>query len=313
MKILRIGTRGSKLALWQAHWIKERIENIFKDIKCDIVPIKTTGDKFSDIKLFDKSDKGFFTKEIEEALINRKIDLAAHSLKDLPPEIPEELVIGAVTKREIPNDVLISKEKKTLKDLPKGAKIGTSSLRRKAQLLNFRNDLIMSDIRGNIDTRIRKLDTTDYDGIVIAYAGVKRLGFEDLISEIISFEIMLPAVGQGALAVEIKKNDEDVYNIVKNLNHQESHQAISAERSFLRRVQGGCQIPVGAYGFIDHNILTLEAMISNLNGTRIIRKKIQGKYEEAELLGISLAEDILNSGGKEIIKDLKLLGARGYG
>lgn len=305
MKKIRIGTRGSKLALWQANWVKERIENIFKDIECETVPIKTTGDKFFDMRLFEQSDKGFFTKEIEEALINRKIDIAVHSLKDLPTEIPVELEIGAVIKREIPNDVLISKEKKTLEDLPKGAKIGTSSLRRRSQLLNFRNDLIIIDLRGNLDTRIRKLNTADLDGIVIAYAGVKRLGFEDLISEIISFGIMLPAVGQGALAVEIRKNDEEVYNIVKNLHHKESYQAISAERGFLRRMHGGCRIPVGSYGFIDNNILTLEGMICNLDGTRIIRKKVQGKSGEAELIGIKLAEEILNSGGKEILEDLK--------
>ncbi|MFQ6082863.1 MAG: hydroxymethylbilane synthase [Candidatus Aminicenantia bacterium] len=305
MKKFRIGTRGSKLALWQANWIKEKIENIFKDIECETVPIKTTGDKFFNVRLFEQSDKGFFTKEIEEALINKKIDIAVHSLKDLPTEIPEELEIGAVTKRETPNDVLISKEKKTLKDLPKGAKIGTSSLRRKSQLLNFRNDLIIVDLRGNLDTRIRKLNTTDLDGIVIAYAGVKRLGFEDLISEMISFEIVLPAIGQGALAVEIRKNDEEVYNIVKDLNHKESCQVISAERSFMKRLHGGCQIPVGAYGFINNNILTLEGMISNLDGTRIIRKKVQGKSEEAGLIGIKLAEEILNSGGKEILQDLK--------
>jgi hydroxymethylbilane synthase len=305
MKKIKIGTRGSKLALWQANWVKERIENNFKDIECEIISIKTTGDKFFDMRLFEQSDKGFFTKEIEEALIKQEIDIAVHSLKDLPTEIPPELEIGAVTKREIPNDILISKKKKTLKDLPIGAKIGTSSLRRKCQLLNFRDDLTIIDLRGNLDTRIRKLNMTDLDGIVIAYAGVKRLGFEDLISEIISFEIMLPAIGQGALGIEIRKGDKEIYDIVKNLNHKESFQAISAERSFLRRIHGGCRIPIGAYAYINNNTLTLEGMISNLDGTKIIRKKIQGKSIEAELIGIKLAEEILNSGGKEILQDLK--------
>jgi len=188
--------------------------------------------------------------------------------------------------------------------LPIGAKIGTSSLRRKSQLLNFRKDLIITDLRGNLDTRIRKLNTSDLDGIVIAFAGVKRLGFENLISEIIPFEIMLPAIGQGALAVEIRKNDEEVYNIVRNLDHRESRQAISAERSFLRRMHGGCRIPFGAYGFIDNNILTLEGLISNLDGTQIIKRKVRGKSEEAELVGIKLAEGILNAGGEEILEEL---------
>lgn len=203
---IKIGTRGSRLALRQAHWVKEKIETLFDREHCEIVPIKTRGDKIASGALYWQEGKGFFTKEIEEALKDELVDIAVHSAKDLPTEIPDCLMVGAVPPREINNDVLISKDGKTLKSLQKGAKIGTSSLRRKSQLLHFRKDLHIIDLRGNLDTRIKKLHTTDLDAIVVAYAGVRRLALEHTISEIISHEIILPAAGQGALAEEILLN-----------------------------------------------------------------------------------------------------------
>jgi len=305
MMRFKIGTRGSKLALWQAHWVKEKIEELFAHVNCEIVVIKTKGDQLAAAKLLEQNGKGFFTKEIEEVLIDKRVDAAVHSAKDLPTEIPDDLIVGAIPSREINNDVLISKNEKTLQTLPARAKIGTSSLRRKSQLLRFRKDLEIVDLRGNLDTRIKKLNTTDLDGIIVAYAGAKRLNLEHLISETISNEIILPAVGQGAIAIEIRKNDIDVYRIVEKLNHKESWFSIMAERSFLRRLRGGCQVPVGAYGYIDDDVLVLEGMVSTLDGMKVIRKIMRGKAEDAEGIGKVLAEEILQEGGDEIMDEFR--------
>lgn len=305
MMRFKIGTRGSKLALWQAHWVKEKIEELFSHVNCEIVVIKTKGDQLAAAKLLEQNGKGFFTKEIEEVLIDERVDAAVHSAKDLPTEIPDDLIVGAIPSREINNDVLISKNEKTLQTLPARAKIGTSSLRRKSQLLRFRKDLEIIDLRGNLDTRIKKLNTTDLDGIIVAYAGAKRLNFEHLISETISNEIILPAAGQGAIAIEIRKNDIDVYRIVEKLNQKESWFSIMAERSFLRRLRGGCQVPVGAYGYIDDDVLVLEGMLSTLDGMKVIRKIMRGKAEDAEGIGKVLAEEILQEGGDEIMDEFR--------
>ncbi len=303
---IKIGTRGSVLALWQAHWVKNRLETGIKGIKCEIVIIKTAGDRFTGMALFQQPDKGFFTKDIEENLLCKTIDIAVHSAKDLPTEIPGELVIGAVPFREMSNDVLITGGRETLKDLQSGAKIGTSSLRRKAQLLNFRGDFRIVDLRGNLDTRIKKLLSEELDGIIVAYAGVKRLGYENRISEIIEHEVMLPAAGQGALALEVRREDPEIMEAVKALNDNDSMISVNAERSFLKKLRAGCRAPVGAYSYIKENTIKIAGMIAPIDGTCIVKKRIQGKSEDAERIGIMLAEELLKSGGAEILDKIEM-------
>ena len=303
---IKIGTRGSVLALWQAHWVKDRLETADKDIRCEIVIIKTAGDRFTDMALFQQPDKGFFTKDIEEDLLCKTIDIAVHSAKDLPTEIPGDLVIGAVPFREMSNDVLITGEKGALKNLQSGAKIGTSSLRRKAQLLYFRRDFRIVDLRGNLDTRMKKLLKKELDGIIVAYAGVKRLDCEKRISEIIEHEVMLPAAGQGALALEVRRDDPDIMEAVKILNHNESMVSVNAERSFLKRLRAGCRAPVGAYSYIKEGTIKIAGMIAAIDGTCIVKKRMQGKSEDSERIGIMLAEELLKSGGAEILDGIEM-------
>mgnify|MGYP001583575981 FL=1 len=243
---LRIGTRGSQLALNQAHWVKEKLVEAHPDLNVMLIKIKTTGDKIQDAPLAKIGGKGLFVKEIEEALIHRRIDLAVHSIKDVPTEFPEGLHLSAITKRGDPRDVFISRDGTILKDLPQKAKIGTSSLRRQAQLLHFRKDLELLPLRGNLDTRLKKLKTMNLDGIVLALAGVKRLGLEERITEIIPTEISLPAIGQGALGIETRQGDQEVEGQIQFLNHKDSWIAISAERAFLKKLEGGCQVPIAA-------------------------------------------------------------------
>ncbi|NOY07284.1 MAG: hydroxymethylbilane synthase [Spirochaetes bacterium] len=305
---IKIGTRGSVLALWQAHWVKDRLEAEVKGIKCEIVIIKTAGDRFTGMSLFQQPDKGFFTKDIEEDLLCKTIDIAVHSAKDLPTEIPGDLVIGAVPFREMSNDVLITGagEKGVLKDLQSGAKIGTSSLRRKAQLLYLRRDFRIVDLRGNLDTRIKKLLEKELDGIIVAYAGVKRLDYEKRVSEIIEHEVMLPAAGQGALALEVRRDDSNIMEVVKTLNHKESMVSVNSERSFLKRLRAGCRAPVGAYSYIKEGTIKIAGMIAAVDGTCVVKKRMQGKSDDAERIGIKLAEELLKSGGAEILGGIEM-------
>jgi hydroxymethylbilane synthase len=248
--------------------------------------------------------KSLFVKEIEEALIRREIDLAVHSIKDIPTELPEGLHLSAITKREDPRDVLISRDGLLLKDLPQGAKIGTSSLRRQAQLLHFREDFEMIPLRGNVDTRLKKLRTLNLHGIILAYAGVKRLGLEERMTEIIPAEISLPAVGQGALGIETRKDDRVVGEKVRFLNDPPSATSISAERSFLKRLGGGCQVPIAAFGQIFDSILHLDGLVATVAGKRLIRHFLEGSVGEAESLGVELANILLNQGAGEILKEI---------
>lgn len=314
MMNVRIGTRGSKLALVQAQWVKEKIEALIDHTRCEVVVLKTRGDKLVRGALYEQAGKGFFTKEIEEALIEDRVDLAVHSAKDLPTEIPRGLVVGAVPEREVSNDVLISKGCRSLKDLPQGARVGTSSLRRKSQLLLYRKELRIIDMRGNLDTRMKKLHGTDLDGIIVAYAGVKRLHFEHAISEVIPHNILLPAAGQGAVAIEVRKDDHYLRRMLEKLNHRESWLSVMAERSFLRKLHGGCQVPVGAYAHLAyHDVLVLEGVISNIDGTRVIRRRVQGNAEDTEGIGNLLADEILRLGGSEIVEELREWRANRHG
>jgi hydroxymethylbilane synthase len=303
-KELKIGTRGSQLAVFQANWIKEKLVQAHPNLKVTLIKIQTTGDKIQDAPLAKIGGKGLFVKEIEEALIQKRIDLAVHSIKDVPTELPEGLYLSVITKREDPRDVFISKDGIGLKDLPQGARIGTSSLRRQAQLLHFRDDFVVIPLRGNLDTRLKKLKTLNLGGIVLALAGVRRLGLEEKITEVIPTEISLPAIGQGALGIETRMGDEEVEETTRFLNDPDSSIAIPAERAFLKRLGGGCQVPIAALGRIEDSTLKIDGMVGTIDGKRLVRHHIKGAIEKAELLGIELAEILLGKGAKEILDEV---------
>src|SRR3972149_3721313 len=256
---IHIGTRGSKLALWQAEWVKAEIQMIDPGIDVRLIKIKTTGDMILDVPLAQVGGKGLFVKEIEEAILRHDVDIAVHSMKDAPTDITVSLHLSAICEREDPRDAFVSKVQsskfkvQSFKDLPRGARIGTSSLRRSSQLLNMRPDLQITQLRGNLDTRMRKLDEGQFDAIILAAAGVKRLGLQDRITEILPFEVSLPAIGQGAIGIECRADDESINKIVGALNHKETSIAVRAERAFLRKLEGGCQVPIAAYANIVNN------------------------------------------------------------
>lgn len=301
---LRIGTRGSQLALHQALWVKRELTRAHPDLNVTLIKIKTTGDKIQDAPLAKIGGKGLFVKEIEEALIQKRIDLAVHSIKDVPTEFPKGLHLSAITKREDPRDVFISKGGMPLKDLPQKAKIGTSSLRRQAQLLHFRRDFELIPLRGNLDTRLKKLKTNDLDGIVLALAGIKRLGLEEKITEIIPPEISLPAIGQGALGIETRQGDQKVEEQIQFLNDRDSWIAVSAERAFLKKLEGGCQVPIAAFARIIGVSLHIDGLVGTIDGKRLVRHHRVGPLEKAESLGIELAEILLGKGAKEILDEV---------
>lgn len=301
-----IGSRGSKLALIQANWVKSELEKANKEIEFTIEIIKTTGDNITDVPLSKIGNIGLFTKELENALLDKKVDLVVHSAKDMPTDIPDGLEIGAVTKREDPRDALISKGNISLKDLPQNAKLGTSSLRRKSQALACRPDLEIVDLRGNLDTRLKKLETGDLDAILVAMAGLTRLGCADKASEVIPYDIMLPAVGQGALCIEIRENDEQIKGIIKILQHFDTRYAVMAERTLLKRLQGGCQIPIGAHAEIIFPVnLKMEAVVCSLDGATVIRDSVEGKVDDFSTMGNELAEKLLGRGGRQILEDIR--------
>jgi len=296
----RLGTRKSKLALWQANFVKEKLESL--GCKVELVLITTTGDKILDSPLAKIGGKGLFVKEIEDALLKGEIDLAVHSLKDVPMVLPDGLTLCAITERENPYDVLISKEGKKLEELPPGAVVGTSSLRRQVQIKRKRKDLKVEVLRGNVDTRIRKLEEGLYSAIVLAYAGVKRMGLEAYISQVL--EDFIPAVGQGSLAIETREDDPKVQKFVKALDHWESHLRAMCERAFLRELEGGCQVPIGAFSWIESDKIYIKGFVSDLNGERFIEGVEEGKVEEYVEVGKRLAQKLLASGGREILKEI---------
>jgi hydroxymethylbilane synthase len=300
MTLLRLGTRKSKLALWQANFVKEKLEAL--GCKVEIVPITTTGDKILDAPLAKIGGKGLFVKEIENALLAGEIDLAVHSLKDVPITIPEGLTLSAITEREEPYDVLISRNGKKLEELPSGAVVGTSSLRRQVQIKRRRRDLKVEILRGNVDTRLRKLKEGLYDAIVLAYAGVKRMGLSGEISQVL--DDFIPAVGQGSLAIETRAEDERVINFVKVLNHEESWLRAVCERAFLRELQGGCQVPIGAYAWIEGDRIKIKGFISDLEGERFLEGYEEGSLQEVEVVGKRLAQRLLREGGEEILREI---------
>ena len=302
---IKIGTRGSKLALWQAGWVQSALYKKDPLLSVEIKVIKTKGDKILDVPLAMVGGKGLFVKEIEEALLDGRIDLAVHSMKDMPAEVPDGLCIGAIPQREISQDVLISQNGHSFSELVNGAGIGTSSLRRSAQLLHARPDIVILPLRGNLDTRLKKLESGDMDAIIVAAAGVKRLGFEHKITEYLDENIMLPAVGQGALCIETREKDTDIAQVVDSLNHHETRSVVLGERAFLHCLEGGCQIPIAARGRIEKNIFTIAGLVATVDGATIIRDTMSGPEEDSEKVGVKLAERLLSMGAREILKDLK--------
>lgn len=300
-KEIVIGTRDSALAMWQTNWVADNLKRLNPEYTFKIVSMKTQGDKILDVALAKIGDKGLFTKELEVAMLNREIDLAVHSMKDLPTVLPEGLVIGAICERFDPRDVLVARNGMTLADMPQGAKIGTSSLRRCAQLLNYRPDFNLVDLRGNLNTRMAKLDRENMDGIILAAAGIERLGWGDRITERIPFEVSLPAVGQGSIGIEIRGEDEEVFNVVQKLNHPASEFSIKAERAMLKKLEGGCQIPIGALGLVEEGRLTLQGLVAGLDGKELIRDSVSGKAEEAAALGQDLADKLIAMGADRIL------------
>ena len=301
---ITIGTRASKLALWQAEYIAAEIEK-HHGCRVELRKMTTKGDRILDAPLAKIGGKGLFTKELEQAMLAGEIDLAVHSLKDMPTEVPEGLVIGAITQRLDAGDAFVSVHYRSMEDLPQGARVGTSSLRRRAQLLAVRPDLTILDLRGNVNTRLAKLDAGEFDAIVLAAAGLKRLGLGERIRTILPRAMILPAVGQGALAIECRADDGRIQEMIDFLRDTEMTVAATAERAFLRRVEGGCQIPVGVYAEVgEGNVLHVEAMIASIDGMRVCRSRSMGTPAEAEKIGIALAEELLDVGGREILKEI---------
>jgi hydroxymethylbilane synthase len=311
MPNLIIGSRGSKLALWQSNWVKDRLEEVYEGLAVSIEVIKTTGDKLTEASLAQIGGKGVFTKEIEEALLDHRVDLAVHSLKDLPTILPEGLRIAAITEREDVRDALIVSEDlrkyiiNSIEDLPRNARVGTSSLRRASQLRHARPDLQIIELRGNVETRLRKLYEGDYDAIVLASAGLKRLGFDHCVSAYLSTGEMLPAVGQAALAVETRIDDNRVNMLLEVLDHQPTRYAAEAERAVLRSLGGGCAVPIAAFAHFKKNRishkLAVEALVADVEGRRLIRRQISGQAQDAEELGAKLAEMLVEAGARELL------------
>jgi len=301
---LKIGTRASRLALAQAAWVKDKIEACHPDLKVELVKIKTTGDRILNSPLSKIGGKGLFVKEIEEALIKGSIDLAVHSMKDVPAELPEDLCLSCFPKRETPQDAFISVKSKAMDKLPLGARIGTSSLRRSAQVLAFRPDLNIVPLRGNVDTRLKKLESGEADAIILASAGLLRLGLADRITDYVPTEHMLPAVGQGALGLEIRKTDKRTAELLAFINHKDTELSVRAERAVLRELGGGCQVPIAAYAQIRGEDINLDALVASVDGRRIIKDKIAGKTDDPEGAGVRLARRLLDSGAKQILDEI---------
>ena len=301
---IRIGTRKSKLALWQANFVADQLKKHFPDIVIELVKIVTKGDKILDVPLAKVGGKGLFVKEIEEAMLRKEIDIAVHSLKDVPTYFPEGLGLVAITEREDPRDAFLSVKYDSIDDMPEGAVLGTSSLRRKAQIMMKRKDLRIEDLRGNVDTRIRKLEEGQYDGIILAYAGLKRLGLQGRVKQIFDPQYMIPAVAQGFLGIEARLDDEKTKEIVSVLNHRESELRARAERSFLKTLEGGCQVPLAGYSEIVDGKLKITGFVSDLEGERFFRDSMEGSLDDPEGLGEKLAQKLLDMGAREVLEEI---------
>lgn len=298
---LRIGTRASLLAVTQSTWVKNQIEQAHPGTRVELVKITTKGDRILDVPLAKVGGKGLFVKEIEDALLAGEVDLAVHSMKDVPTELPQGLHIGIIPVRETPKDAFLSVQYASIEALPVGAIVGTSSLRRKSQLAALRPDLNITDLRGNIDTRLRKLDEGLFDAIILAGAGLHRLGLEKRITTLLDPEQMLPAISQGALGIELRRDDAELFAGLQFLHHPATAIAVAAERAFLLRLEGGCQVPIGAHASLSNDTITLTGLIAAVDGRRILKETATGPVDQAQSLGTSLAETLLARGGKAIL------------
>jgi hydroxymethylbilane synthase len=305
-----IGTRGSRLALWQAEWVRAQLLTMHPGLDIALNKIKTSGDKILDVPLAQVGGKGLFVKEIEEALLRGEADIAVHSMKDVPTEFPNGLHLAVICKREDPRDAFISRVQNSkfkiqnFRELPDGAMLGTSSLRRSCQLLNIRPDLKITQLRGNLETRFRKLDEGQFDAMILAVAGVKRLGWDNRITEVLDQQICLPAIGQGAVGIECRTDDRDMMELIAPLDHQETSICVRAERALLRRLEGGCQVPIAAHAVIQDNRLIMDGLVGSITGDRLIKERLEGSPQEAEIIGRKLAETLLLKGADMILAEV---------
>ena len=303
-EVIRIGTRGSKLALWQANYVAELIRKRYPFVKVELVIVKTKGDKILDVPLAKIGGKGLFVKEIEDKILSKEIDLAVHSMKDVPVELPKGLKVGIVPKSEDPCDCFVSERFSSIYDLPKGSVIGTSSLRRRVQIKHLREDLKIEPLRGNLDTRIKKLKDGKFDAIIVAFAGIKRLGICPKFLEKFDPKVFIPAVGQGALGIEYREEDKELESFLSFLDDPKTKYRVLAERSFLKKLQGGCQVPMGCYAYLKDSTLEIIGFLSSTDGKTKIVSQRQGPFDQYKSLGEELAEDILKRGGEKILKKI---------
>jgi hydroxymethylbilane synthase len=301
---LVLGTRGSKLALCQSEWFQGKLQDVAPEVRVTLRKIQTSGDKIVDVPLAKIGGKGLFVKEIEDALLACDIDFAVHSMKDVPAQLPDGLDILCIPPREDARDAFISRDGYSFQDLPVGATVGTASLRRQAQLLHARPDLRITMLRGNLDTRLRKLKEGQFDAIILAAAGLHRLGWSDTITEYLPPLLSLPAIGQGALGIEGRANDDFVQSILSRLNDRTTYMTVTAERAFLHRLEGGCQVPIAAHATLSANDLVLDGLVASVDGKTVIRDQIAGTHQEAHSLGVHLAERLLARGGDKILREI---------
>ena len=301
---LRIATRKSQLALWQAEYVRDMLTLHHPDLNVELVKMSTQGDKILDTPLAKVGGKGLFVKELERSLLDEQTDIAVHSMKDVPVELPENLHLAVICPREDPRDAFVSNNYASFESLPEGARLGTSSLRRQCQLAALRPDLNVIDLRGNVNTRLQKLDDGEYDAIILAAAGLKRLKFEDRITEFLATDISLPAIGQGAVGIECRRDDDWVNDLLAPLNDSDTATRVAAERAMNLRLQGGCQVPIAGYAELEHGILLMRGLVGRVDGSEIVRGEIAGPPEDAAHLGQVLAEDLLARGADEILAEL---------
>ena len=304
MKTIRIATRKSALALWQAEYVKAELLRHHPNLTVELVPMSTQGDKILDTPLAKIGGKGLFVKELEQAMLDDRADIAVHSMKDVPVEFPDGLMLHTICPRENPQDAFVSNQFKSIDELPPGAVVGTSSLRRQCQLKALRPDLTVRDLRGNVNTRLAKLDNGEYAAIILAAAGLIRLGFEQRIAALMSVDTSLPANGQGAVGIECRSDDKEVQQLLSALEHNDTRICVLAERAMNRKLQGGCQVPIGAFAVIEGDTLWLRGLVGALDGSEIIRHQLRGPVAEAEQLGVALAEHLLSLGADRILQDV---------